>query len=429
MAVNKIAVTGTKGKTTVVNVFAELLRKLGVKTVLHVNTDGHYINGVQKSTTKDSIHTWGMRPTVGPGRYLFEFLHSEQVYEECAAVMEASLSSGTTIGTGYPVVSVATFLNVFEDHIGSSVRTKIRSRSDLAKLKSFIYTRMKNGSYAVCNADDRLVVRSLKALPKEKKVNVVYFGLRQKPTPFLRRAHTAGFVTVEDGVVVYITKEKTLPIMPIDTVPWTFKGLYEPSIYNVLAIVSMALGYYGEDLPGTFADTFASIHLDPRSGRLVQFSSQRDVTLIADYAHESESLREIARMAKRMTKKGGRVIGLVRLAHNRSDAHIKKVAKTIAEEYDELFVYDKIDGHFTIPDPEKQTNKKFPKVIGRTSTILHEAILKYGGVSERIVREDQAIAAAADKARAGDVVIAIVGDDIERSIECLKQSFDAEVLG
>ncbi|MFT7507283.1 MAG: UDP-N-acetylmuramyl tripeptide synthase [Acidimicrobiales bacterium] len=429
MKINKVAITGTKGKTTVANVFAEVLQKLDVEKVLLVNTDGHFVNGEQKSTTSDSIATWGMRPTVSPGRYLFEFLHNEQNEgDEFAAVLEASLSSGTTIGTGYPVVSVAAFLNVFDDHIGSSARTELKNRKDLAKLKSFIYTRMKKGSYAVCNADDPLVVKSLKVIPKNKEVQILYFGLQKNIARLLKKKDTKGVLTVIDGEIVYITEESTAVVMAVKDVSWTFDGMYEPSVYNLLAIIAIAVGYYEGIIHERLAEALKDIHPDSRSGRLVRFACKKNITLIADYAHEGESLREIALLSKKIVKTNGRVLGVVRLAHNRSDEHIEKVAKVLALEYDHLVVYDKIDGHWNDPDPEKQRNKKFPKIVGRTSDVLHTAIQKYGGSSQRIVREDEAIAKAAEVAQDGDVVISIVGDDIDRSIGFLKESFEAEIL-
>ncbi len=434
MKIRKVAITGTKGKTTVVNVLSEVLQRLGVDEVVSVNTDGHFFNGEQCSTIKDSIGTWSMRPTVAPGRYLYEFLkrkkddQAEDTEIERAAVMEASLSSGTTIGTGYAVVSVAVFLNVFDDHIGSSVRTDIRSRKDIAKLKSFIYTRMANDSYAVCNADDYLVVKSLKAIPKNKDPKILYFGLRQNTARLLKKKNTGGVITVDGEQVMYVTAESSTVVMSVKDVSWTFNGRYEPSIYNLLAVVASVIGYYDGEIPTDLAQVLSKIHPNPNSGRLVRFTCKKDITLIADYAHEGESLKEIALLGRKMLGATGKIIGVVRLAHNRSDEHIATVAKVIAAEYDHVVVYDKIDGYWQIPDESQQDGKRFPKMVGRTSQVLYDAILAYGGSAERIVREDDAIDKAAEIASAGDVVISIVGDDIERSIGFLKDSFDAKAL-
>lgn len=434
MKIRKVAVTGTKGKTTVVNVLSETLQRLGVDEVLSVNTDGHFFNGEQCSTISDSIGTWSMRPTVAPGRYLYEFLKRKKTDEAAdslikrAAVLESSLSSGTTIGTGYAVVSVAVFLNVFDDHIGSSVRTDIKSRKDLAKLKSFIFTRMANDSYAVCNADDVLVVKSLKAIPKDKNPQILYFGLKQNTARLLKKKNTLGVVTMEGDSVVYHTREGQTTVVSATEVSWTFDGRYEPSVYNLLAVVASVIGYYEGEIPERLREVLSQIHPDARSGRLVRFTCAKDITLIADYAHEGESLCEIALLGRKLTNTDGKIIGIVRLAHNRSDEHIKAVAKAIASEYDHLVVYDKIDGYWNIPDESQQEGKKFPKIAGRTSEVLYDAIVEYGGTVERIVREDEAIERASEIAADGDVVISIVGDDIERSVGFLEKGFDAEVL-
>jgi UDP-N-acetylmuramyl tripeptide synthase len=66
----KISITGTKGKTTVTNILAEVLPVLE-KKVLHVNTNGAYLNGKSVITKKQSQAIWDIVPTVSPGRFLY----------------------------------------------------------------------------------------------------------------------------------------------------------------------------------------------------------------------------------------------------------------------------------------------------------------------------------------------------------------------
>jgi len=273
-----------------------------------------------------------------------------------------------------------------------------------------------------------LVVKSLKVIPKEKKAHILYFGLKQNTARLLKKKNTQGVVTVEEGNVVYVTNQEKTVIIPVSDVSWTFDGVYEPSVYNLLAIIAITIGYYEGEIPEKLQQVLTEIHPDAHSGRLIRFTCEKDVTLIADYAHEGESLCEMASLGRKLIKDTGKVIGVVRLAHNRSDAHIKKVAKAIATQYDHLIVYDKIDGHWYTPEEEKQENKKFPKVVGRTSQVFYDAILAHGGSVERIVREDEAVEKAASVANDGDAVISIVGDDIDRSIEFLQNNFKAEVM-
>ena len=125
-----VAVTGTKGKTTVVTVLAEVLRALTKKDTIHVTTTGHFVNGERRSTLDESLATWGLVPSVCPGRYLYESLSFK---ERGVAVLESSLGSSSINGMGYSWHEVGIFLNVFKDHIGNSSR--IKSQADILKAK------------------------------------------------------------------------------------------------------------------------------------------------------------------------------------------------------------------------------------------------------------------------------------------------------
>ena len=68
--------------------------------------------------------------------------------------------------------------------------------------------------------------------------------------------------------------------------------------------------------------------------------------------------------------------------------------------------------------------------MGRISEIFADQLTqKRGEVNvSRIIREDEAVAEVAKNAKPGDVVIFIVNDDIKRSLDFIKTSFDAEVV-
>ncbi len=426
--VTKVVITGTKGKTTVTNVLSEVVAKTSLfDNVLHANTVGHFLNGKQKSTLTDSLEVWGLVPTVAPGRYLFEFLSSKFRDKNNLAVLEAALGSSGAVGTAYKRHDIGIFLNVLEDHIGSSKRLK--TRQDIYKSKSFVFKRITQNGTAVLNADDTLVMQAYQAVVlADKNINFVLFGLnldieRLKETP------CQTFITISDGFVVSVdfATGKATKIVATKKVPWTFGGLYEPSLYNLMAVVAGYIALSKGKNIAKLAKALTEIMLPEDGGRLTLFKAKNEVLVLADYADEKYSLVQVANLAKGLTKSNGKVIGVVRLAYDRTEKVVKDTAKFIAPHYDSFVVYDKIDGYFK--QAKEIQSKIFTQENGKTSAIFSEALLKHTKNVTRIVREDEALAEAAKQAKKGDVVVFIVNDDIKRSVGFVKNFFGAKRIG
>lgn len=423
-----ISITGTKGKTTVTAIIDDVLRKLG-NNVLKVDTTGHFVNGKRKSSLEDSKEIWRLVPTVCPGRYLWEFFDNPNLKKDGVAVLECALGCSGSSGLGYRYHNVGVFLNVFEDHIGSSDR--IQSRDDIVKAKSFIFSRIANSSdsYIVYNADDSFVVGGLRALSADcdKLIQKIPVGL------------SFSEVDLEDhlisgGVAISINENKEVVLrrsigdevlLDLKAIPWTFHGSFLPSVWNIVSAVGALYGFFGGNLPPEFREAIESVRLDRYGGRLTILENSSGVRVVADYAHEKVSLCSIGRLARTMAGGAGKVIGVVRLAYDRTDELLIETGKMIATEFDDFIVYDKIDGYF-----RKAVDRpgRFKQVNGRTSQILFDAIKSVNPNVIRIVREDEAIKHAAEIAEPGDVVVVIVNDDIKRSIDFIRDAFGAEFV-
>ncbi len=424
MTVPIISVTGTKGKTTTVAVIADVLLKLQ-KNVLKVDTTGHFLNGERRSTLEDSKSSWRLVPSVAPGRYLFEFFANPNLKDNGVAVLECSLGCSASSGLAYRYHKVGVFLNVFEDHLGSSDR--IQSKEDIAHAKEFIFSRLLHSdAYAVFNADDPLVVDRLEVRPKVG-VELVPFGLTFSDFDIKSHLENGGVaVTLNDNKeIVLRSKDEDTVVVSLKSIPWTFDGAFMPSVWNLMASVGALYGFYDKQLPEGVREIFEEVRLDPYGGRLTLLESDNGVKILADYAHEKISLGLVAELAKTQVAPGGKVIGIVRLAHDRTDDLMKETGEVIGKAYDHLVVYDKIDGHWR---KAVKKNTRFVEVDGRTSQILADSIRTVNPNVERIVREDEALQRAAELAKPGDVVVFIVNDNIERSIGFVKQYFNAEFI-
>lgn len=419
-----VAITGTKGKTTTVAVVADVLRTLG-RNVLKVDTTGHFVNGERRSTLDDSKASWGLVPSVAPGRYLWEFHANPELVQNGAAVLECSLGCSASSGMAYRYHKVGVFLNVFEDHLGSSER--IKSREDIARAKDFIFRRLDDNSTAVFNADDELVCKTLAVLPESKDYTLVPCGLEF--SHFDIAAHLAAggtaFTVNEQQQIVLRTASSDKIVADLKAIPWTFQGTFMPSVWNILQATAAIYGFFDGTLPEGFREALEAVRLDRYSGRLTLLRAENQATILADYAHEKVSLRQVADLGRTLLGSGGKLIGVVRLAHDRSDTLLRETGEEIGKAFDQLVVYDKIDGHFRKPTIHRG---RFPQVVGRTSAIVTEGIASVHAQVERIIREDEAIKRAAELAGPNDVVVVIVNDDIERSIEFIRQSFKAEFV-
>ncbi|HET7528714.1 MAG TPA: Mur ligase family protein [Candidatus Saccharimonadales bacterium] len=421
MSVPIISVTGTKGKTTTVAVIADVLRKLD-HNVLKVDTTGHYVNGEQKSTLDDSRKTWRLVPTVCPGRFLWEFYQNPKQQEKGVAVLECALGSSAAAGLGYRNHNVGVFLNVFEDHLGSSSRLK--TKQDIADAKEFVFKKLdRDNSFAVFNAEDPLVCGKLPKVPSKS----VLIPCGMKFEHFDIKSHLAkgGMAVTTDGSKIILRKgQSKTTLLDLTNIPWAFKGQFQPSVLNLMHSAAAVIAFYSGQVPEGFKEAFESVRLDPYGGRLTLLKAANGATILADYAHEKVSMKQVADLARTLAG-GGEVIGVVRLAKDRTDKLIKETGEVLAESYDKLIVFDKIDGYWKKPSI---TTGRFPEVVGRVSEVLAGAIAAKNRNVERIIREDQAIARAAEIAKPEDVIVVIVNDDIRRSIGFIKESFKAEFI-
>lgn len=424
MDVPIITITGTKGKTTTAHVVAEVLRSLK-HNVLKVDTTGHYVNGEQRSTLDDSKRVWGLVPSVAPGRYLWEFLTDPALQRNGVAVLESSLGSSSLSGMGYRSHVVGVFLNVFEDHLGSSERLK--TKQDIAQAKSFIFSRLERNGWAVCNADDPLVTSTLKTIPTNLNVSILPCGISFEHFDLSAHLEAGGrALTVKDNKVVLMSNTGDEILFDLMAIPWTFNASFMPSVWNLLMAAGAVYALRDQTWSPQTRRVFEAIRLNPYGGRLTLLEAANGARILADYAHEKVSLLEVAKLARQLVKPTGKVIGITRLANDRTDSLIQETARAVASAYDVNIVFDKIDGHYR--QPRQVRSQRFPESVGRVSKIYAEAMLPVNQRVERIIREDEAVQRAAELAGPNDVVVYIVNDDVKRSIGFARQYFKAEFV-
>lgn len=415
-----ISVTGTKGKTTAVRMLSNIVCQMGI-TTLRVDTDGYYINEVQRGDLEESKKLFSLVPTVCPGKYL---LAMKKYYPRFVAIFEAAIGSSGSGGLGYGLHQIGIFTNVLEDHMGISSRLK--SRSDLAKAKKFIFSRIDTNGTAIFNADDSYVCSQLNAIPSFRKIRLLPVGIDFKYFDKNKHISTGGkIVTVEENYVVIKSKRFSQKVIAINNIKWTFGGLFLPSVYNLMFVVAGIFSYSGK-INQKIINLIANYKMDKFGGRLTMFENKAGTKILLDFAHEKYSLGEIAKLGNKLKK--NRLIGVVRLAPDRTNRMITDTGKAIANMYDTLIVYDKIDGK----NKKRYVGKKINLVreVGEVSQIFYKGILsaKRSGFAERIIIEEKAIERAAEISQNGDVVVIISGDDHKRTISYVRKHFKANFV-
>jgi len=413
-----LSITGTKGKTTITRALSYVLKKAG-NTTLRVDTDGHYINEIQESTLEDSRNLFVKAPTVCPGKYLITMKNN---FPDFIAILETAIGSNGTHGLGYGFHQVGIFSNVFEDHMGIG---NLKTRKDLAQAKSFIFRQMDEGGFAIFNADDKYVCSQLKELPKDKKIKLLPVGIKFEHFGVHSHLNKNGkVVAIEGNNIVIKSGEKIKKIIDVGDIPWTFNGLFEPSVYNLMFIVAALYAVNGGKMPRKEIEILKGYKMEKEGGRLTMFKNANNVRILVDYAHEKASLKKIAELGNKL--KENELYGIVRLAPDRTNKMIRETGHAIANRFDHLVVYDKIDG--VLRGTYHGKNFRITRKVGEVSKIFFNGIRerKKKGTVSRIIFEGEAIKEVSRRAKAGDVVIVICNDDHKRTIGFIKKYFKAK---
>lgn len=399
----KIAVTGTKGKTTVVRLLDFVFRQLD-EQVLRVDTSGAYLNDQRKVSDDESRLRWGFASTNAPGRFLYLL----DATKPSTAILECTLfCADEGVGLGYKYHDVGIFTNVFEDHLGG--KADLRTKDDIARKKSILFKMIAPGGSAIYNLDDPYVTGQLAAVPKDLDISQIGVTLADAPAEgMFCRVGTEEISIVHDG--------STVMRHSLSAFPW-LATRHEPSRYSLGFVYATLFASLHKAVFAEAIEALKDYQYDPDGGRMVEVTT-KGPKVILDFAHEKYSLKALADYARSLIGENGRVIGVVRLAPSRTDELIDDTAASIVDAFDSFVVYDKVDGHWRKPGLVKGYVDKYEEV-GRVANRLGAALRKASAKVSIQIREDEAIKKAVAEATPSDVIVYIVNDDSKRSRQFL----------
>jgi UDP-N-acetylmuramoyl-L-alanyl-D-glutamate--2,6-diaminopimelate ligase len=351
------AVTGTNGKTTTAFLLEAMLRSVGRSSVLIGTIETHVGDEVRASphTTPES-------------RDILEIFADGVKAGATEAVMEMSSHALEQERVWGLPVDVAMFTNLTQDHLDFHGTME---RYFLAKARLFEGEGTAPPRVAVINEDDsygrRLVSQGLRS-------ELMSYGLELGE-------YRAEDVRLLAGDTRFVFKT------PKGDVPIRSRLTGRVNVYNLLAAscASLARGLTLEEIAAGAASGMQV------PGRFEVVPSSNDVTVVVDYAHTDDALRNLISLARELVKaRGGRVITLFGCGGDRDRTKRPRMGRAAGEGSDLVVL--------TSDNPRSED----------PMAIIEEAL---AGVRETgttcIVEEDRAgaIEIAIRAARAGDIVL------------------------
>jgi len=262
-----IAVTGTKGKSTVTELIAHILR-----------TQGHIVASLStiQFTIGDSTEKNLFKMTM-PGRMFVQKFLRRAVDEGCTyAVIEMTSEGAKQFRHKFLEIDALIFTNLTPEHIESHGSFENYKKAKL-NLAEAVASSAKNPRYLVANTDDEHGEDFLQ-FPVEQQLP---YQLSQLSLHTLHR----------DGIsMIYKSVTFRVPLV----------GLF--NVYNVLAAITIT-----EALGVSLKTIESALHnIPPIKGRVEHFSTSKEaakqITAVVDYAHTPDSLEKLYQAFKDVPK-------------------------------------------------------------------------------------------------------------------------------
>lgn len=274
-----IGVTGTNGKTTVTHMLDHLFHEFGKNTGL--------IGTLYMKIGKETLPTVNTTPDSLTLQKTYRKMLEQGVEIVNMEVSSHALKNGRVMGTDF---DVAVFTNLSQDHLDFH-----GTMEEYKNVKGLLFSQLGNRfgtkrlKFAVLNADDPVSTDYLSVT----SAHILLYGIqndadiRAENIEFSRNGTTFDLVTPAGS-----GKMRT-PLL----------GLF--NVYNLLAAVSCGLIYgFGLDEIIASLESFRGV-----AGRFESVDAGQSFPVIVDYAHTPDSLENVLKTARSLTK--GRVFAIV----------------------------------------------------------------------------------------------------------------------
>jgi cyanophycin synthetase len=310
-----IAITGTNGKTTTTRLTAHICKAAG-KKVGYTTSDGVYIQN-QLMMKGDCT-----------GPVSARFVLSDPTVD--FAVLECARGGLLKAGLAFDKCDVAIVTNVTADHMGLG---GINTLEQMARVKSVVPETVREGGYAILNAEDDLVYK----MKDDLACNVAFFSMDENNPRIKKHCKKGGYAAVfENGYVTILKGTWKIRVLKVTDIPITFDGKALHNIMNTLPAVLAAYLFREisiEDIRTGLSTFIPSPALTP--GRLNVFEFKK-CKFIVDFAHNPAGLDLLGNFVSKM--EGSPKVGIISGTGDRRDEDIRELGSLSAKYFDEIII-------------------------------------------------------------------------------------------
>ena len=275
--INLIGITGTNGKTTVTHLIQKIFEENGEKCAL-IGTLGYKLSS--NGEYRDAKHTTPQAPELQATLRMIK-----DVEKIDNVVMEVSSHALDQNRVGGCRFNGAVLTNLTQDHLDYHI-----TMENYFKAKALLFERLKEGNFAVINADAEYGDKFISVVPEGVKVYT--YGVRQQSDVM---AHDINF-SLNGAEFTLVANAKAYKVN------LHMNGMF--SVYNVLAAVTTALAM-GIDIEVALK---ALQNVKGVAGRFEVVVKKPLV--IVDYAHTPDGLENVLKSAREITPQDGKLICL-----------------------------------------------------------------------------------------------------------------------
>lgn len=301
---NLIGVTGTNGKTTVTHLLQRIIEATNEKCAL-IGTLGYKLSSSDEY--KEAKHTTPQAPELQANLRMMADENIKNV------IMEVSSHSLEQNRIGGCVFNGAVFTNLTQDHLDYHI-----TMNKYFEAKAILFKNLKEGSFAVINADDEYAQKFIAIIPK--KVKVLTYGVKNQADIMAKDIDFS--IHGAKCIFNFNSTKKELNLQ--------LNGMF--SIYNALAAFAsgIAMGI-SPDICSESLEKTSSV-----AGRF-EIVSKKPLVIV-DYAHTPDGLENVLKAAREITPKTSKLICLFGCGGDRDTTKRPKMGKIADELADKIIV-------------------------------------------------------------------------------------------
>ncbi len=369
-----VGVTGTNGKTTTVTLLYRLFKKLGYKTGL-LST----VENIIEDTVIPSTHTT-------PDAISLNKLLADMVKTGCThCFMEVSSHAAVQRRIAGLQFAGGLFSNITHDHLDYH-----KTFDEYIKAKKLFFDGLPNDSFALINSDD-------------KRGRVMIQNTRAK-------TYTYSLLALADFKGKLISTTMQGLEMDVDGIQAWFRLIGNFNAYNLLAVYATAV-LLGEDKEEVLMQLST---IEAANGRFEQQISATRITVIVDYAHTPDALKNVLETITEL-KGAHKIITVVGCGGNR-DAAKRPVMADIACQFSDHVVLTSDNPRNEEPQDILAEMEKGVRIVDKKKVLS-------------VLDRKEAIKVACTLASTGDIIlVAGKGHETYQEIKGIKYPFDDRLI-